>query len=96
MTSSQVNYVARCGNLRGERDWHTRARCGSLKVISGYDYLWINVRVKGGAYGVHEWSSDGSATAISFPTAIRTCARRMRFTRASCRIWSSLRQTSVI
>ena len=24
----------------------------TLKVILGYDYLWINVRVKGGAYGV--------------------------------------------
>ena len=22
-----------------------------LKVIMGYDYLWINIRVKGGAYG---------------------------------------------
>ena len=51
MTSSQVNYLARCGNLRGERGWHTRARCGP-EVILGYDYLWINVRVKGGAYGV--------------------------------------------
>ena len=26
--------------------------CGFLKPILGYDYLWLNVRVKGGAYGV--------------------------------------------
>lgn len=50
LTSSQVNYVARTGNF--VRDGYSYS--GALKVlrlIFSYDYLWINVRVKGGAYG---------------------------------------------
>ncbi len=50
MTSSQVNYVARCGNYRSEGYEFTGA-FKILKVIFGYEYLWINIRVKGGAYG---------------------------------------------
>lgn len=51
MTSSQVNYVARCGTFyRAGRPYVGALRI--LKVILGYDYLWLNVRVKGGAYGV--------------------------------------------
>lgn len=51
MTSSQVNYVARCGNFHGTGHSYNGA-LRILKVILGYDYLWLNVRVKGGAYGV--------------------------------------------
>ena len=51
MTSSQVNYVARCGNFLGSGFSYTGA-LKILKPVLGYDYLWINVRVKGGAYGV--------------------------------------------
>lgn len=51
MTSSQVNYVARCGTFFGTDKEYTGA-LKILKVILGYDYLWLNVRVKGGAYGV--------------------------------------------
>lgn len=51
MTSSQVNYVARCGNFSDSGKEYTGA-LRILKVILGYDYLWLNVRVKGGAYGV--------------------------------------------
>ena len=51
MTSSQVNYVARCGTFAGSGFSYTGA-LKTLKPILGYDYLWINVRVKGGAYGV--------------------------------------------
>lgn len=51
MTSSQVNYVARCGTFSGSGYRYTGA-LKTLKVILGYDYLWLNVRVKGGAYGV--------------------------------------------
>lgn len=50
ITSSQVNYVARCGNFREEGFAYTGA-LKILKVILSYDYLWINLRVKGGAYG---------------------------------------------
>lgn len=51
MTSAQVNYVARCGNFLRSGIPYTGA-LRTLKVILGYDYLWLNVRVKGGAYGV--------------------------------------------
>lgn len=49
-SSSQVQYVARCGNFRDGGYSYTGA-LKVLKVIFSYDYLWINVRVKGGAYG---------------------------------------------
>lgn len=49
-TSSQVNYVARCGNFR-EEGWEYTGALRILKVILSYDYLWLNLRVKGGAYG---------------------------------------------
>ncbi|SEW41387.1 insulinase family protein [[Clostridium] fimetarium] len=49
-SSSQVQYVARCGNYVSE-GFHYSGALKVLKVIFSYDYLWINVRVKGGAYG---------------------------------------------
>ena len=49
-TSSQVNYVARCGNFRDKGYEYTGA-LKILQVILSYDYLWLNIRVKGGAYG---------------------------------------------
>ncbi len=51
-TSSQVNYVARCGNFRlGEEKLEYTGALRILKLILSYDYLWQNLRVKGGAYG---------------------------------------------
>lgn len=50
LTSGQVNYVCRAGNFKR----HGLAYTGALrvlKVMMGYEYLWVNVRVKGGAYG---------------------------------------------
>lgn len=49
-TSGQVQYVAQGGNFRKAGFSYTGA-LDILKVILGYDYLWINLRVKGGAYG---------------------------------------------
>ncbi len=49
-TSSQVNYVARCGNFR-DRGYEYTGALKILQVILSYDYLWLNIRVKGGAYG---------------------------------------------
>lgn len=49
-TASQVNYVARCGSFKNSGLPYTGA-LKILKVILSYDYLWINLRVKGGAYG---------------------------------------------
>lgn len=49
-TSAKVQYVARSGNYRKEGlEYNGALRI--LKVILSYEYLWTNVRVKGGAYG---------------------------------------------
>ncbi|MCR5691855.1 MAG: insulinase family protein, partial [Eubacterium sp.] len=50
-TASKVQYVARCGNFAKKGI----AYDGSYRVVKkilSYDYLWNEVRVKGGAYGV--------------------------------------------
>ena len=49
-TSGQVQYVAQTGNFKKKGLEYTGA-LEILKVILSYDYLWQNVRVKGGAYG---------------------------------------------
>ena len=50
MTSSQIQYVCRAGNFR-RKGLPYRGDLKVLKVMMGYEYLWVNVRVKGGAYG---------------------------------------------
>ncbi|MBS6396058.1 MAG: insulinase family protein [Clostridiales bacterium] len=45
-TPSAVQYVARAGHIS-----HYTGAYRILKVILSYDYLWIQIRVKGGAYG---------------------------------------------
>ena len=50
MTSGQVQYVCRAGNFR-KKGLPYEGALRVLKVIEGYEYLWMNVRVKGGAYG---------------------------------------------
>lgn len=47
-TSGQVQYVALCGNFEREGYDYTGA-LRILRVMLSYDYLWINIRVKGGA-----------------------------------------------
>lgn len=49
-TSSQVNYVARGGDFLQAGYAYTGAM-RVMKTIMDYDYLWLNLRVKGGAYG---------------------------------------------
>ena len=49
-TAGQVQYVAQAGNYRKAGCEYTGA-LNVLKVILSYDYLWSQVRVKGGAYG---------------------------------------------
>ncbi len=48
--AAQVQYVSRAGNFKREGYSYTGA-LRILKVILNYDYLWLNIRVKGGAYG---------------------------------------------
>ncbi|MCD8105640.1 MAG: insulinase family protein [Lachnospiraceae bacterium] len=49
-TPGQVQYVARAGNFRRAGLPYTGA-LKILKVLMSYEYLWVNIRVKGGAYG---------------------------------------------
>lgn len=49
-TSGKVQYVAKVGNF-AEDGLEPTGALSVLKVIMGYDYLWNNIRVKGGAYG---------------------------------------------
>ena len=48
--ASQVQYVCRAGNFM--KDGYTfHGWMNILKVALSHDYFWINIRVKGGAYG---------------------------------------------
>lgn len=49
-TSGQVDYVCRAGNFR-KKGLDYNGALTVLRVMMGYEYLWVNVRVKGGAYG---------------------------------------------
>ena len=48
--AAQVQYVSRAGNFLRHGFAYTGA-LRILKVILNYDYLWLNIRVRGGAYG---------------------------------------------
>ena len=65
-TSGKVQYVACAGNFLKHGFKYTGA-LRVLKVIMGYDYLWINVRVKGGAYGcMNSYSRSGDMYLTSY------------------------------
>ena len=49
-TSSKVQFVAQAGNFMDAGEAYHGA-LQILKVIMSYEYLWMNIRVKGGAYG---------------------------------------------
>ena len=55
-TAGQVQYVCRGGSFKDKGLEYTGA-LKILKVMMGYDYLWSNIRVKGGAYGC--WANFG-------------------------------------
>lgn len=65
-TSSKVQYVARTGNFMNKNLEYTGA-LKMLKVILSYDYLWNNVRVKGGAYGcMSNFAITGDSYLVSY------------------------------
>ena len=65
-TSGQVQYVAQNGNFRKKGLEYTGA-LEILKVILSYDYLWINIRVKGGAYGcMSGFKRSGESFLVSY------------------------------
>ena len=65
-TPGQVQFVARCGSWKDAVEEYS----GSFKVlrmILEYDYLWNNIRVKGGAYGCGcGFSYDGKGYFASY------------------------------
>lgn len=66
MTSSQVQYVARAGNFN-TRGLEYRSTLQILRVILNYDYLWLNLRVKGGAYGcMSSFGRNGESYLVSY------------------------------
>jgi len=64
--ASQIQYVARSGNFRAlGYDFSGYLRV--LKVILNYDYLWLNVRVQGGAYGcMTKINRNGNMSVVSY------------------------------
>lgn len=66
MTAGQVQYVCRAGNFIDKGLPYTGA-LKVLKVMMGYDYLWNQVRVKGGAYGcMCNFSKNGDGYFVSY------------------------------
>lgn len=66
MSSSQVQYVCRAGNFTEKGLPYTGA-LKALKVMMGYDYLWTQVRVKGGAYGcMCNFGKSGESYFVSY------------------------------
>lgn len=65
-TSSKIQYVARAGNFVQSGLSYT-GELKILKVILSYEYLWVNVRVKGGAYGcMSGFGKNGDAYFVSY------------------------------
>lgn len=72
--ASKVQYVSRAGSFRSAGLAYTGA-LKILKVILSYDYLWLNVRVKGGAYGCMSGfarSGDSYFTSYRDPNLLKT------------------------
>ena len=66
VTAGQVQYVAKAGNFISKGLPYTGA-LRVLKVIMGYDYLWNQVRVKGGAYGcMAGFGKNGDSYFVSY------------------------------
>jgi len=66
MTAGQIQYVCRAGNFITKGLPYTGA-LKVLKVMMGYEYLWNQVRVKGGAYGcMCNFSKNGDAYFVSY------------------------------
>ena len=66
MSAAQIQYVCRAGNfVRKGLPYHGALRV--LRVLMGYDYLWTQVRVKGGAYGcMCNFGKSGESYFVSY------------------------------
>ncbi|MGN8773625.1 insulinase family protein [Candidatus Weimeria sp. HCP3S3_B5] len=65
-SASKVNFVSIAGNFR-QKGYDYNGALQILKVALSYDYLWINIRVKGGAYGcMAAFRRTGSTTLMTY------------------------------
>jgi len=65
-TAGQVQYVCRAGNFASKGLKYSGA-LRVLKVMMGYDYLWKNIRVLGGAYGcMSSYAKNGDAAFVTY------------------------------
>ena len=65
-TAGQVQYVCRAGNFASKGLQYNGA-LRVLKVMMGYDYLWKNIRVLGGAYGcMSSYAKNGDAAFVTY------------------------------
>lgn len=66
MSSAQIQYVCRAGNYANKGFSYTGA-LRVLKVLMSYEYLWMQVRVKGGAYGcMCQFGKTGESYFVSY------------------------------
>mgnify|MGYP002512087499 FL=1 len=66
MSSAQIQYVCRAGNYAKKGFSYTGA-LRVLKVLMSYEYLWMQVRVKGGAYGcMCQFGKTGESYFVSY------------------------------
>ncbi len=65
-TSAKIQYVARSGSFVKAGLPYTGA-LRVLRTIMSYDYLWNNIRVKGGAYGcMNNYARSGNSYLVSY------------------------------
>ncbi len=66
MNSGKVLYVCRAGNFK-KKGLEYKGTLQVLRVMMGYEYLWMNIRVKGGAYGcMSGFTMDGRCFFVSY------------------------------
>lgn len=66
MSAAQIQYVCRAGNFAKKGLAYTGA-LRALKVMMSYEYLWTQVRVKGGAYGcMCQFGKTGESYFVSY------------------------------
>lgn len=66
MSAAQIQYVCRAGNFANKGLSYTGA-LRALKVVMSYEYLWTQVRVKGGAYGcMCQFGKTGESYFVSY------------------------------
>ena len=65
-TAGQVQYVCRAGNFANSGLSYNGA-LRVLKVMMGYDYLWKNIRILGGAYGcMSSFAKNGDSAFVTY------------------------------